>query len=50
MGLGEYLPFSVCSAVVGGGPCVCVAICTAALTGSRVLVLADVWSGMIVCR
>ena len=47
-----YIPpplFPVRSAVAGGDP-VRVAICTSALTGSRVLVPADAWSGMIVCR
>ena len=47
MGLGACPLFQ--RAVTGGDP-VRVAICTAALTGPHALVLADVWSGMIVCR
>ena len=50
MGLGGggiSSPIPVCSAVTGGDP-VRVAVYTAALTGSLVLVLADAWSGRIV--
>ena len=48
MGVGACPPpFPLCSAVAEGDP-VRVAICTAALTGSRVLVHADAWSGIVV--
>ena len=46
-GGGISSPIPVCSAVTGGDP-VRVAVYTAALTGSLVLVLADAWSGRIV--
>ena len=48
MGLGAY-PLSQCVVLSLEGDPVRVAICSAALTGSRVLVLPDVWSGMIMC-
>ena len=49
MGLGAYPPpppFQCAVLLLEGDP-VCVAIYNAALTGSRVLILADAWSGMI---
>ena len=49
MGLGAY-PLSQCVALSLERDSVRVAICTAALTGSHVLVLPDVWSGMIMYR
>ena len=51
MGLGAYPPpLFQCAVLSLEGDPVCVAICTAALTGSRTLVLADAWSGTNVCR
>ena len=50
MGLGGISPLFRCAVLLLEGDPVCVAIYTAALTGSPVLVLADAWSGMIACR
>ena len=43
-------PFVQCTVLSLEGDPLRVAICNAALTGSRVLILADAWSGMITCR
>ena len=52
MGLGGISPPTLfqCAVMSLEGYPVCVAIYSAALTGSRVLILADVWSGMIAWR
>ena len=43
-------PFVQCTVLSLEGDPLRVAFCNAALTGSRVLILADAWSGMITCR
>ena len=53
MGLGAYPPpppIFQCAVLSLEGDSVRVAMYTAALTGSRELILADAGSGMIVCR
>ena len=45
-----YSPLFQCAELSLEGDPVRVAIYNAALTGSRVLILADAWSGMIACR
>ena len=50
MGLGGIYSLFRCADLSLEGDPVRVAIYTAAFTGSRVLILADAWSGMIACR
>ena len=50
MGLAGISPFFQCAVLSLEGDPVRVAIYIAALTGSRVLILAGAWSGIIACR
>ena len=50
MGLGGISLLFQCAVLSPEGNPVRVAIYTAALTGSRVLILADAWSRVIACR